>query len=257
MNGWLAARRLARLVVHLVHGLWVGHVRLRGAPEAARLDRVQWWSAALLGHLGVELRAVGGLEPGAVLLASNHVSWLDIAALHAADPRIRFVSKAAVGHWPLIGGLARVAGTLFIERERKRDAMRVVHEVAAALGRGDAIGVFPEGTTGPGDSVLPFHANLLQAAIATEVPVQPVVIRYSQPGRPVSAAARYIGDTTLVGSLLRLAGAREVAVQVRFLDPVPTAGRQRRELCAALQHELSARLEADIARARVASHSSS
>lgn len=247
-----APLRLARALTHLAHGLWVTHARLPGRPDAERLARVQWWAAGLLRRMGVELRVHGRLAPGAVLVAANHVSWLDIVALHACDPRIRFVSKAAVGHWPLVGGLARVAGTLFIERERKRDAMRVVHEVAAALGRGDAVAVFPEGTTGPGDAVLTFHANLLQAAVSTGTAVQPVVLRYGDPRRAVSEAAQYIGATTLVGSVLKLVGARGIVAHVHFLEPVPVAGQHRRELAQVLHDLVSAHLQADIALARAA-----
>ena len=243
-----AARRLAGVVAHVFHGLWVSYVGLHGATPAARHAAVQWWSAKLLRRMGVELRLSGALAPGAVLVVANHISWLDIAALHAAGPRIRFVSKAAVAHWPLIGRLTRTASTLYIERERKRDAMRVVHEVAGALKDGDAVGVFPEGTTGLGDTVLPFHANLLQAAISTAAPVQPVVLRYSEPGRGVSTAAQYVGDTTLVGSVLKLVRARGVAVHVSFLDTVAPGEANRRALAHTLRDLVAARLEADLVR---------
>jgi 1-acyl-sn-glycerol-3-phosphate acyltransferase len=243
----VAAGRIASVVAHVFHGLWVATVRLRGASPAERHAAVQWWSARLLTLMGIELRLAGGLAPGAVLAVANHVSWLDIASLHATSPRIRFVSKAAVAHWPLIGRLTRTAHTLFIERERKRDAMRVVHEVAGALKAGDAVGVFPEGTTGPGGTVLPFHANLLQAAVSTGTPVQPVVLRYSEPGRAVSPTVQYLDDTTLVGSVLRLACARGVVVHVSFLDPEPAAGRPRRELAQALQERVAARLAEELA----------
>jgi 1-acyl-sn-glycerol-3-phosphate acyltransferase len=196
--------------------------------------------------MGIELRRTGELAPGAVLVVANHISWLDIASLHATGPRIRFVSKAAVAHWPLIGRLTRTAHTLFIERERKRDAMRVVHEVARALTAGDAVGVFPEGTTGPGDTVLPFHANLLQAAVSTGAPVQPVVLRYSEPGRAVSPAVQYLDDTTLVGSVLRIACARGVVVDVSFLDPVVPRAMGRRELAQALHERVAMRLDRDL-----------
>ena len=242
----VAARRIASVVAHVLHGLWVAMVRLRGAPETERHAAVQWWSDRLLRLMGIELRLAGTLAPGALLAVSNHVSWLDIASLHAASPRIRFVSKAVVAHWPLIGRLTRTAHTLFIERERKRDALRVVHEVARALGEGDAVGVFPEGTTGPGDAVLPFHANLLQAAISTGTPVQPIVLRYSEPGRAVSRAVQYLDDTTLVGSVLRIARARGVVVHVSFMEPVTTTGLGRRELGQMLHDRVAARLAAEL-----------
>ena len=124
----------------------------------------------------------GQFRSRATLVTANHVSWLDIAAVHAVCPQARFVSKADVRHWPLLGWLIGAVGTLFIERERKRDAMRVVHQMAESLIAGDVVAVFPEGTTGDGRALLPFHANLLQAAIAAEAPVQPVALRYTEPG---------------------------------------------------------------------------
>src|SRR4029450_13897088 len=91
------------------------------------------WSLGLLRALGVGLVAEGQFRPGATLLVANHISWLDIGALHAGRPRARFVSKSDVKHWPLLGWLIGAVGTLFIERERKRDATRVAHQMAEAL----------------------------------------------------------------------------------------------------------------------------
>jgi 1-acyl-sn-glycerol-3-phosphate acyltransferase len=150
--------------------------------------------------------------------------------VHAVCPEARFVAKAEVGHWPLIGRLVDAGGTLYIERERKRDALRVVHAMAEALDRGDTVAVFPEGTTGDGAALLPFHANLLQAAIAARVPVQPLALRYAEPGAPVSLAAQWIGDTTLVQSLWRLARARGLSVTVQVLPAERCDHADRRRL---------------------------
>jgi len=179
-------------------------------------------------------------------MVANHVSWLDIPALHASSPRTRFVSKSAIAHWPLLGRLARAGGTLFIERERKRDALRVVHEVAAALKNHDAVAVFPEGTTGAGHEVLPFHANLLQAAITTGTLIQPIVLRYSEPGLPVSVAAQYIDDTTLVESMMKVCRARGIVVDVRFLPPEPAGELDRRALAERLHERVAAELRSVI-----------
>ena len=198
----------------------------------------------MLRRLGVEVRVSGTAHPGAVLMVANHVSWLDIPALHASAPRARFVSKADIAHWPLLGRLARAGGTLFIERERKRDALRVVHEVADALKQADAVAVFPEGTTGAGHEVLPFHANLLQAAIVTATAVQPIALRYSEPGHAVSVAAQYTGDTTLGQSLMKVCRARGLVVEVRFLPAEPVGELDRRALAQRLHDRISDELHA-------------
>ncbi|HEV7912118.1 MAG TPA: lysophospholipid acyltransferase family protein, partial [Albitalea sp.] len=143
--GW----RIGRAVLHLLHGALVCALVFPFLTPAQRLRRVQWWSAKLLAALGIALRSEGLPHDGAALIVSNHVSWLDILAINAVRP-VRFVSKADVRHWPLIGWLVACGGTLFIERERKRDALRVVHQVADALKAGHTIAVFPEGTTSDG-----------------------------------------------------------------------------------------------------------
>ena len=249
MSVLVAPRRLAGVVGRVFQGLWLAGVRMPRLDAAGRHAIVQRWSVQMLRTLGVEVRVTGTPHVGAVLFVANHVSWLDIPALHASAPHARFVSKAAIAHWPLLGSLARAGGTLFIERERKRDAMRVVHEIADALRQGDAVAVFPEGTTGAGDAVLPFHANLLQAAITTATVVQPVVLRYSEPGRAVSIAAQYTGDTTLVESLMKVCRARGLAVEVCFLPAEPVGEPDRRALAQRLHDRVANELRERIAAA--------
>jgi 1-acyl-sn-glycerol-3-phosphate acyltransferase len=174
---------------------------------------------------------------------ANHVSWLDIHALHAVLPHARFVSKADVKAWPLLSRLADAADTLYLERERKRDALRVVHLVAEALAAGQTIAVFPEGTTSDGRALLPFHANLLQAAVATATPVQPVALRFSDANEAFSRAVEFVGATTLVESLWRVACAERLVVHMSVLAPRPSAQVDRRALAAALQGDIAAQLE--------------
>jgi 1-acyl-sn-glycerol-3-phosphate acyltransferase len=235
----VATWRILRVIDMVARGLWLTAFVMPRADAPAWHAVVQRWSLRMLQCLGVTVRVTGTPQPGAVLMVANHVSWLDIPALHASAPRTHFVSKSAIAHWPLLGRLARAGGTLFIERERKRDALRVVHEVAAALRLGDAVAVFPEGTTGAGHEVLPFHANLLQAAITTATAVQPIVLRYSEPGLPVSVAAQYIGDTTLVESLMKVCTARGLVVDVRFLPVEPAGELDRRALAQRLHDRIA------------------
>ena len=226
----------------VAQGLWLAVLVMPRRDAAGWHAIMQRWAVKMLRCLGVTVRVSGTPQAGAVLMVANHVSWLDIPALHASAPRTRFVSKSAIAHWPLLGRLARAGGTLFIERERKRDALRVVHEVADALRNADAVAVFPEGTTGAGHTVLPFHANLLQAAITTATVIQPVVLRYSEPGLPVSVAAQYIDDTTLVESVMKVCRARGLVVDVHFL-PVEPAEFDRRALAERLRERVAAELQ--------------
>ncbi len=235
------AWRLLRVLLHVLHG--VGIVLLRfPLPEPVRLARVRWWAAKMLRVAGVRVEVTGAPREGGTLLAGNHVSWLDIVAIHAVAPQARFVSKADVRHWPLLNRLVDAAGTLYLERERRRDAMRVVHHMGEALAAGDMVAVFPEGTTGEGPAPLPFHANLLQAAIATATPVQPVALRFSDASDGFSKAVVYVGDTTLVQSLWRVACAQDLRVHLRFLEPLCSASAERRLLAEQLRGRIEAAL---------------
>jgi 1-acyl-sn-glycerol-3-phosphate acyltransferase len=242
-----AARVLWRalwLGAHLLHGAIVMALRFPALDAAGRQARVQWWSAKLLRRAGIRLHSNGTPQPGAALLLANHISWLDIAVIHAVAPRARFVAKSDVLGWPLIGWLVKGAGTLFIERERKRDALRVLHQVAEALKAGDLVAVFPEGTTGTGRELLPFHANLLQSAIATGTPVQGVALRYSDAGQAISPAAEYLGETSLLQSIWRVLGAHGLRVRIDWLPALPSEHGERRALAAQVRAQIDGALRA-------------
>lgn len=239
---WRAAWRLLRCVVHILHGLATVLLQFGRLDAAQRHERIGWWSRKLLHVMGIGLRVEGRVRDGGVLLAANHVSWLDITALHAVVPHARFVSKSDIQAWPLLSRLADAAGTLYLERERKRDALRVVHLLAEALASGQTVAVFPEGTTSDGQALLPFHANLFQAAIATSTPVQPVALRFSDAHGPISAAVEFIGTTTLVASLWRVACGDGVVAHVILLPARPCAETDRRALARTLRDDIAARL---------------
>jgi 1-acyl-sn-glycerol-3-phosphate acyltransferase len=234
--------RLARTVLHGVHGVLVVLLLFPRLNAAGRHARVAWWSAKTLRLLGLRLQVQGAFRPGAKLLVANHVSWIDIMAIHAVCPEARFVSKADVQHWPLVNRLVTGGGTLYIERERPRDAVRVVHQMAEALRAGDTVAVFPEGTTGDGHTLLPFHANLLQAAIATGMPIQPLALRFSDARHAVSPAARFDGDITLRQSFWRLACGEGVVVRLWVLGAQSTSHADRRALAERLRGLVAAKL---------------
>lgn len=226
------ARLSASLFTHVLSGRRTIRRHFAGWDDDARTRAIHRWSQELLQRSAIELR-LHGSAPGDVpaLLVSNHVSWLDIFVINAWRPA-RFVSKAEVRGWPLLGPLVTGTGTLFIEREKRRDALKVVHEMADALRRGHHVAAFPEGTTGWGDAVLPFHANLLQAAVSAAVPVQPVALRYldARSGQPTRVAA-WVGDMSLVASMRQLARQRHSGGLIAELHVLPPLrGEDRRAL---------------------------
>lgn len=241
----VAAWRLSCAVLRILRGLWMVFIRWDDLDARTRRQLHLEWSQGMLRDLGVELEVRGTPHPSAKLVVGNHVSWLDIIAINAVMPS-RFVSKAEVGHWPLVGRLVTAAGTLYLVRERRRDAMRVLGLMSQALRDGDTVAVFPEGTTGPGGHIMPFHANLLQAAIDAPAPVQPVVIAYREQGHAVSPSAAYVGDTDLLQSLWMTVSARRLVVRVEFLDARTVAHADRRTLADQLHEDMSASLQRTI-----------
>lgn len=235
-------RACARLVLALVHafvGLLTIVLVFPRLSQAQRQIRVQVWSLRMLSCLGITLRIAGRpVQSGPALLVANHISWLDITSLHATR-FCRFVSKADVRHWPVIGALAAGVGTLFIERESRRDAMRVVHHMADSLRSGEVLAVFPEGTTSNGLDLLPFHANLIQAAVSADAPVQPVGLKFEdRVTGERSLAPCYINDDTLLGSVWRTLSTPGIVVVVTFGEPQTAGGRDRRAWAAALRDEV-------------------
>ena len=237
-----AVWRLARGSVQALRGVAIVTWRFPRLDAAGRHAAIGRWSAGVLEALGVGLRLEGEAAPPGTLLAANHVSWLDIVAIHAVVPEARFVSKAAVRDWPLVGRLADAAGTLFLARDRKRDALRLVGLIGDALAAGQSVAVFPEGTTADGRTLLPFHANLLQAAIATGAPVQPVALRFADAFDRPSRAVEFVGATTLLQSVWRVVGAEALVVHVALLPPLASAGADRRELADAVRAAIAAAL---------------
>lgn len=227
---WLAACwRSGRVLIHVLQGAWTVRREFPHLSSTQKEERIRAWALELLARLAIKL-VVKGLPPeaGPVLMVANHISWLDIVVMHAAR-HCRFISKADVRHWPLVGTLATGADTLYIERGSSRDAMRVVHRMKQSLVQGDVLAVFPEGTTGDGTQVLPFHGNLLQAAISADAPAQPVALQFIDNSTgSVSFAPCYVGDDTLVRSVWRTLCARDVVAEVRFGTPQHAMGRDRR-----------------------------
>jgi 1-acyl-sn-glycerol-3-phosphate acyltransferase len=225
-----AVWKILRGLWHLLAGLWTIYMRFPRLATEQREMQVQAWSLQFLALWGIHLRVIGQpVVSGPALLVSNHISWLDILVIHAAR-YCRFVSKSDVRDWPLVGALATGSGTLYIERSSRKDALRMVGDMADALKDGDVLAVFPEGTTSDGLSLLPFHANLIQSAIAAEAPVQPMSLQFidARTGE-LSLAPCYIGDDTLLGSIWRTLRSDSITAVVSFGAPQHADGRDRRQ----------------------------
>lgn len=242
-------RRLLRLIGLCAH-LLAGAVLAFGlfplldvvstAPVRARQRIVRAWMRGLCRLFGVRVEIEGAPAPGPVLFAANHISWLDIPVLYAAADAA-FVAKAEVRAWPLVGGMAARAGTLFLRRGEGRATNLVADEMTFRLAQGRNLAVFPEATTSDGQQVRPFHARLFQAAIRAHATVQPVALRYL-PAHGADRLAPFVGDATLLAHVWRLLRAPAIPVRVVFGPPLAATGHARRPLAQAAHAAVEAAL---------------
>jgi 1-acyl-sn-glycerol-3-phosphate acyltransferase len=213
--------RVGALVGVLLTGLLLVPLLRRVAVRAT--------ARALLAALGVRLVWRGPAPRPGSLLVANHVSWLDIVALLAVEP-VRLVAKDEVRRWPAIGMLARLSGSLFVDRSRPRLLPGTVGEVAAALRAGRSVAVFPEGTTFCGAAHGRFRPAMFQAAVDAQAPVVPITIRYD------TTAAAFVGDDTLWSSVRRIAALRSLTVTLVAAAALrPAVGADRRALARTAQ----------------------
>jgi 1-acyl-sn-glycerol-3-phosphate acyltransferase len=216
-------------------------------PLAAKSHRpliVKWWCKGLLKAFNIQVVTYGKLPPHALkgfMLVANHVSWADIHALNSLL-RLRFIAKEDIKSWPVFGYLAKKTNALFIDRSKRQEAGRLVHNTVQSLLAGDNVAYFPEGTTSDGAQVLPFKSSVLQAAISANVQVWPVAIRYTNSDASLNKAMAYAGETTLVESMRAVLNVKNPLVELHFLAPIPAAGYDRRGLTLAAYQAISAKL---------------
>jgi lyso-ornithine lipid O-acyltransferase len=189
--------------------------------------------------LNIEVRITGIMPTHTPhLWVANHISWLDIPLLGGLAPHAVFVSKEEVRSWPLIGGLAAGAGTVFMQRGSGSEGARTA--IVEGLTTGRHIVIFPEGTTTDGHTVKRFHARLLQPAIDCQAPLLPIAIRYvTDDGQPARAAA-YIDQDHILSSVGRVLSTRKLVAQVHLLETIDTnENTPRRQLADQAQRSIS------------------
>lgn len=228
-----------RLVERPIHGRrrpWTPHI-------------TQWVCRGVFLCLGLRHRAEGQpmIGPGAVV--ANHSSWLDIFALNARK-RIYFVSKSEVANWPGIGSLARIAGTVFITRNRMQ-ARAQTELFLDRMQAGHKLLFFPEGTSTDGFRVLQFKSTLFQAFFDQELhataQIQPVIVIYHAPADQDPRFYGWWGNMDFAPHLLKvLAAASQGTVTVKYHPPVRVADfRDRKALAAHLEHSVRAGMPPD------------
>jgi 1-acyl-sn-glycerol-3-phosphate acyltransferase len=230
----LAFRKL-RIFAHLLRGMFTVANRFPNATPQARIEMNRAWSVEMLRRCGMKLvvhNDQARLDSGA-LVVGNHVSWIDIYVVNAWRPT-PFVSKAEVRQWPIVGWLAQQLGTIFLQREKRSDAKRIVHALSERLKRGELMCVFPEGTTSAGKELLPFHSNLFQAAVSAGSFVQPICLMYEDGDGRQSEAPAYIDDLTLSFTLNAMLQTAPLTAHLYVCEAI-AAGDDRRVLAKAAQ----------------------
>ncbi|MGH6975540.1 MAG: lysophospholipid acyltransferase family protein [Stellaceae bacterium] len=199
------------------------------SPLAARLPSFYHRLVCRILGIAIERRGVPSLVRPTLFVA-NHTSYLDIEILGAAIPG-SFVAKADVDGWPLFGWLARLQRTVFIDRKR-RSVVRQRDALSARLHAGDQLILFPEGTSGDGQRLLPFKSALFAAVTesdgAGDIAVQPVSVAYLRlDGMPLGRSYRplfaWYGDMDLAPHLWTALGLGRLGVSVTFHPAVRAA----------------------------------
>ena len=252
--------RMPAIIVWLFVGIGLSTlVALSGFWEQRqrrlRIRVADYWLSGALRFIGVHVRIVGQVQPGSVLFASNHVSWLDILVLSSVC-RARFVSKAEVGRWPLLGWFAKEGGTVFIRRGDNSSFTAVVEHMRVELAQGERLIFFPEGTTSEGHTLRRFRSRLFAAACEPGVWVQPVGLRYTGEGRGADRIP-FVGDETIFANLWRILVLRSVEVEMVFFEPILGASHTPKELAQASEKRISVWLQRSIVRPLVAATSCS
>lgn len=214
-------------VVLLLISLPLARVRLRSGERLGHRV-IRAWQGGLMWVFGFRLRRVGAPLEGATMFVANHVSWVDILALHS-QRMMGFVAKREISRWPVVGWLAARGETIFHQRGSQESLGGVLDEMQARLRAGRSVGVFPEGRTRGGREVGPFHARIFTAAVETGVPVQPVALRYGRGGSAQAVVAFAPGEH-FAGNFLRLLGEPARPGEVMFLEPIESGdggGRRR------------------------------
>jgi len=210
----------------------------RRSPWRQRIQRFTSGTSARL--LGMRIRVEGTPPDGPALLVSNHLSYLDILLWSAVLGPV-FVSKHDVVELPLVGPLAEALETVFVDRGRRTEVARVSDAMEHALGQGERVLLFPEGTTGSGATVRRFHAPLFKPSLRLSMPVHCAAIRYeARPGQPAASdSLAWHGGMSLGAHARRMMRLPGFDAVVSFV-PEPVAADRRKELAQRCQEAVAA-----------------
>lgn len=242
---WRYLYRGPLLLLHVLVGIPLALIaflpgirRVRIGPCTLQVHAHRLWCIGMMRVCGIRPVASGPPLPrGAALLVANHISWIDILLLHGVYPA-RFVAKQEISRWPLVGVLAGIVGTIYIQRGNADSRQRAQRRIAAFLRRGDKVAIFPEGGINPNPGVGRFHGRLMAAAIRTGAPLVPVALKYVR-DRDLHDLVVFGPGENFVQNLLRIMGQPPFKGLVVFGEQIPAVAGRRSDLARRSQQSVS------------------
>lgn len=244
--------RISRILLHTLLGIAVAALAFPLSSKLFKLRLIKWWCRRLLEIFNIRLVSHGHLPPpyktaSNIMFVANHISWIDIHALNSIIPT-RFIAKSDIQSWPVFGYLAEKTNVLFISREKRQDAARIVHATNRSLLDGDTLCLFPEGTTTDGTEVKPFKSSIMQGAIHANAVIWPIAFRYPLKDGSVNTEIAYAGETTLIESIQLVLQQKQAVVELHFLAPIATSelteiDKDRRKLTSHIEHLIKEKLK--------------
>lgn len=203
---------------------------------------VRTWARGLGRVAGMRVHVIGSRPARPFFLVANHLSYVDIVLL-LSEVEAVFVAKRELAMWPVVGYLARLTGTIFIDRRASRDVLRVLDRIEARIRHGQGVAVFPEGTSSAGDGVRPLRPSLFEWAARAGAPVHVAAIRYdAPPGWPAARSSIcWWGDMAFLPHLLGLLRLPTFRATLHFAAET-LSGADRAELARRARELIAARL---------------
>ena len=238
MKNLRAAYRYFSFVVATfgIYGVWFLTASFVPNKVLWRQMIFQAWARSFVRISKMKIEVIGKPPTAPFFLVTNHLSYTDVPALRAVVNSV-FVAKSEVGGWFLAGKICRDMGTIFIDRNNRRDIPRAGAEIIKRFEQGEGVVVFPEGTSTIGEKVLPFNSSFFEFAARAQLPISYASITYATPSNvPKATETVSWWDTKTFGEhLWYLFQAREYTAIIHFGD-TPILNENRKEL-AQILHE--------------------
>jgi 1-acyl-sn-glycerol-3-phosphate acyltransferase len=217
-RAWRYLYRAPLLAWHVFVDLPILLLLLAVGGRRVAAGALRWWARWLLRIFGMRVQREGTPLAGGTMFVANHVSWVDIVALHSQH-MMGFIAKHEIRAWPVIGWLTTHTETIYLRRGNADSLGDVMEEMASRLRAGRAVAAFPEGGTRDGTVLGPFHARIFTAAVAADAPVQPVALCYGRACEAQSIVA-YAPRESFMANLIRLLGEPSRPARVCFLPAI-------------------------------------